>query len=104
MMTIHYGSDSRAACGSNGGLVSLSPGEVSCQTCRHMVAYRRDATIIDELDTKLLAKVATLTAQRDELFSALKDLLNVISADDLIPETVSYMRQARAAVSKAAGK
>lgn len=29
---------------------------------------------------------------------ALRDLLDVIAADDLIPESVSYMRQARAAL------
>lgn len=39
--------------------------------------------------------------ERDELLAALKGLLGVIEADDLIPESVSYMRQARAAVAKA---
>jgi len=39
---------------------------------------------------------ASLKEQRLE--TALRDLLAVISADDLIPESVSYMRQARAAL------
>lgn len=33
--------------------------------------------------------------EADRLASALWDLVGVIEADDLIPETVSYMRQAR---------
>ncbi len=44
---------------------------------------------------------AHLIAAAPDLFVALRDVLNVIAADDLIPETVSYMRQARAAIAKA---
>ncbi len=36
-----------------------------------------------------------------ELLEALRDLVNVIAADALVPESVSYMRQARAAIAKA---
>jgi Lar family restriction alleviation protein len=36
-----------------------------------------------------------------DLLVALRDLLTVIETDSLIPESVSYMRQARAAVAKA---
>jgi uncharacterized paraquat-inducible protein A len=36
--------------------------------------------------------------QRDKLETALSDLLAVIAADNLIPESVSYMRQAREAL------
>jgi hypothetical protein len=35
--------------------------------------------------------------------TALKDLLQVIATDDLIPESVSYMQQARQAVKDAEG-
>ena len=38
-----------------------------------------------------------------DLLKALKDLLNVIEVDDLIAKSVSYMKQARAAVAKAEG-
>jgi hypothetical protein len=40
-----------------------------------------------------------ITDRLRELETALRDLLNVIAADDLIPESVSYMRQARAALT-----
>jgi hypothetical protein len=36
-----------------------------------------------------------------ELTTALEDLLQVITNDELIPESVSYMKQARAALAKA---
>lgn len=39
-----------------------------------------------------------------DVVTALRDLLAVIEADDLIPESVSYMRQARAALAKAEGR
>ena len=38
------------------------------------------------------------------LQAALKDLLDVIVGDGLIPESVSYMQQARAAVAKSEGR
>jgi hypothetical protein len=60
--------------------------------------YKRGASdcrgIVDKLDA--------LAAQRDELYVALIGLLNVVAADELIPESVSYMRQARAAVAACA--
>lgn len=34
----------------------------------------------------------------DQLATALRDLLNVIAVDELIPESVSYMKQARQAM------
>jgi hypothetical protein len=39
-----------------------------------------------------------------DLFHALRDLLAVIAADDLVPESVSYMQQARAAIAKIEGQ
>ena len=39
-------------------------------------------------------------AREKRLETALRDLLAVISADDLIPESVSYMRQARAVLAE----
>jgi len=36
--------------------------------------------------------------EADRLANALHDLVHVIEVDDLIPETVSYMRQAREAL------
>jgi hypothetical protein len=36
--------------------------------------------------------------REERLETALRDLLAVIAADDLIPESVSYMRQAREAL------
>jgi hypothetical protein len=52
-------------------------------------------------ERELSDQILKLTEERNTLRTALQDLLNVISADDLIPENVSYMRQARAAVTKA---
>lgn len=43
---------------------------------------------------------AKLLAAAPELAVALRDLLDVIAVDNLIPEAVSYMRQARAALAK----
>lgn len=45
---------------------------------------------------------ALLIAAAPELLEALKDLLNLISIDELVP--VSYMKQAREAIAKASGK
>lgn len=42
-----------------------------------------------------------LAATPSDLEKALRDLLDVIAADNLIPESVSYMRQARAALPQA---
>lgn len=39
-----------------------------------------------------------------DLYLALRDIMRVISTDDLIPESVSYMKQARAALFKAVGE
>lgn len=39
-----------------------------------------------------------------ELLTAMVDLLSCIAADNLLPESVSYMKAARAAVAKATGK
>jgi hypothetical protein len=46
----------------------------------------------------------SLIAAAPDLLAALRDLLNVIAADDLVPESVSYMQQARAAIAKAEGR
>lgn len=46
-------------------------------------------------------QVKRYVGERDALLTALKDLLMVIENDALIPESVSYMRAARAAVAKA---
>ena len=40
----------------------------------------------------------------DDLLAALRDLLDVIAVDALIPESVAYMKQARAAIAKAEGR
>lgn len=45
---------------------------------------------------------ARLIAAAPDLYSALRDLLDVIAADALIPESVSCMQSARAALAKAA--
>ena len=44
---------------------------------------------------------ARLVAAAPDLLQALRDLLQVIEHDQLIPESVSYMRLARAAMAKA---
>ena len=46
---------------------------------------------------------ARLIAATPDLLEALHDLLVLIETDSLIPESVSYMRQARAAIAKATG-
>lgn len=51
---------------------------------------------------KAESEVSALTAQRERLRTALDDILCVIIADDLIPESVSYMREARAALALSA--
>lgn len=43
---------------------------------------------------------AKLCAAAPDLLEALIDLLQVIATDELVPESVSFMRQARAAVAK----
>lgn len=63
-------------------------------------------TDLQRITTLLIAYRHAVTAHtRDEdpsdLEKALRDLLNVIAADNLIPESVSYMRQARAALPQA---
>jgi hypothetical protein len=40
----------------------------------------------------------------DLLRTALRDLLDVVTTDDLIPESVSYMKQAREAMEKTGGQ
>jgi len=45
------------------------------------------------------ASLEELQKQLQTARTALRDLLDVIAADDLIPETVSYMKQARAALA-----
>ncbi len=47
---------------------------------------------------------ARLIAAAPGLLAALRDILEMIAADDLVPESVSYMREARAAVAKAEGR
>lgn len=42
--------------------------------------------------------------QRDELLSALSNLVDAVAADQLMPESVSFMRDARAAIAKAKGQ
>lgn len=44
---------------------------------------------------------ACLIAAAPTLLSALVDLLKLIETDQLVPESVSYMKEARAAVAKA---
>lgn len=51
--------------------------------------------------TSLLAKNAQLATKVERLSVALEDLLKIIAVDELIPESVSYMVQARAAVAYA---
>lgn len=63
-------------------------------------------TDLQRITTLLIAYRHAVTAHtRDEdpsdLEKALRDLLDVIAADNLIPESVSYMRQARAALPQA---
>jgi hypothetical protein len=52
------------------------------------------------MTNKMSSDLAELLEQRDELFVALNDLLDMIAYDNLIPETVSYMVQARAAIAR----
>jgi hypothetical protein len=47
---------------------------------------------------------ARLITAAPDLLQALDDLLCVIATDELIPESVSYMRHARAAIAKATGE
>ncbi len=46
---------------------------------------------------------ARLIAAAPDALDALRDLLRVIATDELIPESVSYMQHARAAIAKAEG-
>lgn len=56
----------------------------------------------DEIDLEAHPD-ARLVAAAPDLLRALKDLLQMVSVDELIPESVSYMKEARAAVAKAEG-
>lgn len=47
---------------------------------------------------------ARLMSASPDLFSALDNLLGVIETDALIPESVGYMKDARAAIAKALGE
>jgi hypothetical protein len=47
---------------------------------------------------------ARLIAAAPEMLEALRDVLEMIATDDLVPESVSYMQQARAAIAKAEGR
>jgi hypothetical protein len=47
---------------------------------------------------------AALIAAAPDLYHALDDILRVIATDRLIPESVSYMQQARAALAHALNK
>lgn len=47
---------------------------------------------------------ARLIAAAPELLEGLKGLLQVIETDQLVPESVSYMQEARKAVAKAEGR
>lgn len=44
---------------------------------------------------------ARLIVAAPDLLKALQDIMRVIATDALVPESVSYMRQARAAIAKA---
>lgn len=44
---------------------------------------------------------ARLIAAAPELLQALKDLLRLVEVEELVPESVSYMKQARDAVARA---
>ena len=57
-------------------------------------SYRHVAKVNKEADAKLIAAAP-------ELIQVLKDIMDVIATDQLVPESVSYMRQARAAIKKA---
>ena len=57
---------------------------------------RNVASFVEEADARAFVALPALQ-------EALRDLLDVISADDLVPESVSYMRQARAALAQADG-
>ncbi len=64
-----------------------------------------DRLIESECDSQYYGKEAAANARlisaAPELLQALGDLLGVIQEDELIPESVSYMKQARAAIAKA---
>lgn len=47
---------------------------------------------------------ARLIAAAPDLLAALVDLLKLIETDELVPESVSYMKEAREAVAKATGE
>lgn len=47
---------------------------------------------------------AQLVSAAPDLYEALNDIMRVIATDELVPESVSYMRQARTALAKARGE
>ena len=47
---------------------------------------------------------ARLIAAAPELYAALSDLVYAIACNELMPESVSYLREARAALAKARGE
>lgn len=60
--------------------------------------------ISDTEDKDNLTPDACLIAAAPDLLEALKDIMQVIRTYELVPESVSYMQQATAAIAKAEGK
>jgi hypothetical protein len=71
-----------------------------CAACEHERDYHNAAGCrIEQCGCQEFTRTASWRRMREErLETALRDLLAVIAADDLIPESVSYMRQAREAL------
>ena len=73
----------------------------------HVIEQYGEAAMVTAHDVvcapDLVADAFAKTALRADLLTALQRLLDVIEYDGLIPESVSYMREARAAVARAEG-
>lgn len=61
------------------------------------------AKVVNQRDFEETRKLCRLIAAAPEMLEALRDIMRVIETDNLVPESVSYMRQARAAIAKATG-
>lgn len=55
---------------------------------------------LDEENKALFEELQYRLEQVAKLEAALKDVLQMIATDDLIPESVSYMREARAVLAR----
>lgn len=78
---------------------------ITCDSESLLIASLEECEVETVAERKANAEfIVRACNSHEELVEALRDLLQVIATDELIPESVSYMQQARAALAKAEGR